>query len=156
LKQDKTQMAAICGLYCGICPCYLACRENDAEELRKASKRTGVPAEKIRCDGCLSDRVMPHCVECRHGFRSCAAEKKITWCFQCDEFPCTKLEDFLDIHIENGISHHAQVIDNLRYMKARGVEKWVEKQEKANRCPECGKRLYWSTRECSECHAKVR
>ncbi|MEJ2738887.1 MAG: DUF3795 domain-containing protein [Dehalococcoidia bacterium] len=46
------------------------------------------------------------------------AKKKITWCFQCDEFPCTRLEDFLNIHIVNGISHHAHVIDNLQYMKA--------------------------------------
>ncbi|MBW2311331.1 MAG: DUF3795 domain-containing protein [Deltaproteobacteria bacterium] len=47
----------------------------------------GIPVEPIGCDGCLSERVSPHCVDCRHGFRRCAAEKKVTWCFECPEFP---------------------------------------------------------------------
>jgi hypothetical protein len=80
----------------------------------------------------------------------------VTWCFQCREFPCPRLWDFRDVHIVNGISHHAHVIEDLQYMKEHGMEQWVEEQERAGQCPNCGKRLYWFARECPTCHASVR
>ena len=156
MKQDATQMVGICGLYCGTCPNYLAYRENDVEELQKISQKLDIPVGEIRCDGCLSGRVLSYCVDCRHGFRRCVREKKVTWCFQCAEFPCKRLKDFLDVHIVDGISHHAHVIDDLQYMKEQGIEKWVEIQERSGCCPECGKRLYWFAQECPKCHIKIR
>jgi endogenous inhibitor of DNA gyrase (YacG/DUF329 family) len=36
-------------------------------------------------------------------------------------------------------------------MKEQGIEKWLEKQDKSGRCPNCGKMLYWYTRECPAC-----
>jgi len=156
LKQDVRQLVGICGLYCGTCPRYLAYRENDVQQLHGISQETGVPIEEIRCDGCLSDKVFPICMECRHGFRQCAREKDVTWCFECRDFPCQRLMDFTDIHIVNGLSHHVDVIEDLQYMKEHGVEQWVQKKEKAGRCPKCGNRLYWFVRECSKCHARVR
>ena len=149
-------MAAICGIYCGTCPHYLAPREHDSEQLETLSREKGIPIEKIGCDGCLSDRVSPHCVDCRHGFRQCAEEKEVTWCFECSEFPCQRLKDFINIHIVNGISHHEHVIEELQYMKEQGVERWVEKQATAGRCPQCGKELYWFSRQCPICHTKTR
>lgn len=156
LKQNATKLVGICGLYCGTCPYYLAYRENDVEELKRISQRLGIPTGEIRCDGCLSDKVLPQCVDCRHGFRRCANDKAVTWCFQCPELPCQRLKDFLDIHVVNGISHHAHVIDDLQYMKKHGIEKWIKKQEEAGCCPECGKKLYWFAHECPECHTKIR
>jgi len=155
-EQDGKQLVGICGLYCGACPGYLAYRENDVEELNRISQRVGIPVGEVRCNGCLSDRVLPQCVDCRHGFRGCAEDKGVTWCFQCPEMPCQRLRDFLDIHVVNGISHHAHVIDNLQYMKENGVEKWVKKQEEASCCPECGKKVYWFGRECPQCHTEIR
>jgi len=149
-------LVGICGLYCGTCPSYLAYQENDAEELERISQRLGVAVSEVRCDGCLSDNVMPQCVDCRRGFRRCAKDKEVTWCFQCPDFPCKRLRDFTDVHVINGISHHAHVIEDLQYMKEHGIEDWVEKKEKEGRCPHCGKRLYWFTLECPKCHTKIR
>jgi hypothetical protein len=156
MEQDVKKLVGICGLYCGTCQIYLASQENDIEQLEKISQSTSIPIEEIRCDGCLSDKVFFPCVECRHGFRQCAREKKVTWCFQCHDFPCQRLSDFTNVHIINGISHHALVIEDLQYMKEHGIEQWVEQQERAGRCPQCRKRLYWFVRECSNCHMQVR
>ncbi len=156
MGKDASQLVGICGLFCGTCPNYLAYQKNDVEQLEQISQATGIPVEEIRCDGCLSDRVMPQCVECRHGFRQCASEKKVTWCWGCPDFPCQRLRNFTNVHIVNGISHHTHVIEDLQYMKEHGIEQWVREQEKAGRCSQCGERLYWFARKCPNCHTQVR
>jgi predicted amidophosphoribosyltransferase len=120
------------------------------------SQADGVPVEEIRCDGCLSDHVYGPCTDCRHGFRRCAEEKKVTWCFQCPDFPCKRLEDFSKIHVVNGIWHHKRIIENLQFMKDRGIDEWVKQQEKEGACPSCGKMLYWYSLKCPRCHAVIR
>jgi hypothetical protein len=152
---NTQELIGICGICCGTCPKYLAPRDNDIEYLQRASRESGFPIEEIRCDGCLSDNVFATCRDCRHGFRRCAAEKKVTWCFQCPEFPCSRLQSFLPIHVVNGVSHHAGLIQELKYMKERGIEKWLEKQDKLGRCPHCGKMLYWYIRECPSCRFQL-
>jgi hypothetical protein len=156
MKQDMelSKLAGVCGLYCGTCPYYLAYRENDINVLKELSKSKGVPIENVRCDGCLFKHRFYS--DCTHRFLRCASEKKVIWCFQCNDFPCQRLKDFLDIHIVNGISHHAHVIEALQYMKKHGIEDWVKNQEKLAPCPKCGKRLYWFVRNCSECGVQVR
>ena len=156
MEKDARKLVGICGLYCGTCPSYLAYRKNDMELLEKMSRERGYSIEELRCDGCLSDKVASHCVDCRHGFRKFSAEKQVTWCFECTDFPCQRLRDFTDVHVVNGISHHERIIDEDEYMREHGIEPWMEKQEAAAKCPECGETLYWHVRECGNCHAKVR
>ena len=154
-KEDVKQLVGICGLYCGTCPKYLAPRNQDREYINQNSRETGYPPEEIRCDGCLSEHVFPSCRDCRHGFRRCAEEKGVTWCFECREFPCQRLRDFLPIHVVNGISHHARLIEELMYLKEHGVEAWLKKQDREGRCPQCGKMLYWYDRICSGCQTPI-
>jgi Protein of unknown function (DUF3795) len=155
-NEDITRVVGICGLYCETCPNYLAPRKKDTDQLKRISEETGVPIDKVYCDGCLSNNVFSPCVVCRHGFRSCASENKVTWCFQCPHFPCKRLSDFKDAHVVDGISHHAHVIDDLQSMKEHGIEKWVERQSREARCSECGTVLYWFVRKCPHCSAQVR
>jgi hypothetical protein len=154
-KEDKRNLVGICGIYCGTCPHYVAPRIQDEAYLKETSRETGNSAEEIRCDGCLSERVYRDCIDCRHGFRRCAREKNVTWCFQCADFPCRRLRDFLDIHVVNGVSHHAGLIEELQTMKDQGIDAWIEKQEEAGRCGECGKRLYWYELQCSSCRSPI-
>jgi hypothetical protein len=151
MKKSANQLVGICGLYCGTCPKYLAYQDQDKDELQKMAHADKVSVEEIRCDGCLSDHIYPTCRDCRHGFRRCAEEKKVTWCFQCPEFPCKRLEDFSKIHQVNGIWHHKEVIKNLQFMKDRGVEEWIKQQDKEGACPGCGKMLYWHSLKCPRC-----
>jgi hypothetical protein len=149
--EGKRKLVGICGIYCGSCPKYLASRIQDHAYLNQTSQETGYLVEEIRCDGCLSDKVYPTCIECRHGFRECSKAKGVTWCFECTDFPCQRLRDFLNIHVVNGISHHALLIEELHYMKDHGIDAWVEKQEKASQCPSCRQRVYWHDHQCPYC-----
>lgn len=117
--------AGICGLFCGTCPMY--------------------PAE---CHGCLSNKLAPHCGICPNGFRECAKAHRVTRCFECTEFPCARLEVFLGIHWENGISHHERVIDNLKRMKAVGVGAWVQEETAKATCAHCGTLKAWNKPHC--------
>jgi hypothetical protein len=65
------------------------------------------------------------------------------------------LEDFRDVHVVNGISHHKRVIDDLTYMKENGIGTWVALQDKKSRCPGCGTRLYWFSRACPACGTQI-
>lgn len=112
--------AAICGLFCGTCPSY--------------------PEE---CHGCLSDKVRSNCVACIPGFRTCSAEHGVKRCFQCGEFPCSRLHEFSKQHIVNGICHHENIIPDLTRMGLVGVENWVAEQTAAHTCPVCGELMHW-------------
>jgi len=155
MKQDVSKLVGICGIYCGTCPSYLAFQKNDMERLEKMSIEKGLYIHELQCDGCLSDRLASHCIDCKHGFRTCAAEKQVKWCFECDDFPCQRLEDFKDVHIVNGISHHEHLIEELKYIKDHGIEDWVKLQDKKALCSGCGEVLYWFDRECPDCQEKV-
>ena len=77
--------AAICGLFCGICPAF-----------------------PEMCDGFLSDRVLPFCAECGAGFRKCAEEHCVKRCSECPDSPCERLIRFNADEYE----HHHIVLEN--------------------------------------------
>ncbi|MCF8043329.1 MAG: DUF3795 domain-containing protein [Desulfarculaceae bacterium] len=156
MAKAHEKLVGICGLYCGDCPYYLAGRLGDEEQLAALSRKTGLPIEDIQCDGCLSERVFRDCRECKHGFRTCAAQRLVTWCFQCGEFPCNRLREFSKEHVVNGICHHQQVIEDLEYLRGKGTKDWVAAQEHRSDCPACGRPGYWFSTECTACGAKIR
>jgi len=156
MEKEAWKLVGICGIYCGTCPSYLAQQENDIAELEKRAREMNFTIEEVRCDGCHSDNLMPTCVECRHGFRQCAREHGITWCFECPDFPCQRLEDFKHIHIVDGISHHEHLVEELQYIKDHSMEAWLEKMDREGRCPQCGRRLYWFVRDCPDCHTHIK
>jgi len=133
----------ICGLYCGACTTYRAYKDKDLTLLNKLAAVRNVSVEKIACDGCLSPNYRLYLpLESRDcDFRKCAQEKKVTWCFECADFPCKRLNDFS----RDGKAHHTAVIDNLKEMKILGVDEWLKIQEKRWQCPNCSKKLHWRT-----------
>ncbi|MCB2191871.1 MAG: DUF3795 domain-containing protein [Deltaproteobacteria bacterium] len=156
MDQEHQKLVGICGLYCGDCPHYLADRLGDQEQLAALSQKSGLPIEEVSCDGCLSDRVFRDCQECKHGFRACSAQHVVTWCFQCEEFPCQRLRAFSTEHVVNGIYHHRRVIEDLEYLRDKGTKDWVTSQENRSDCPECGRPGYWFTTACPACGTKIR
>jgi hypothetical protein len=149
-KEDQ-RLAAICGIYCGDCPAYLAPRQDDQAELARLAQKNQMAVQEVGCDGCLSDRLMPECRECRHGFRACAELHEVTWCHECREFPCSRLEDFKEIHVRNGVSHHHSVINELQTMKLIGCDAWLKQKRAQSACQACGRTLYWFERRCRFC-----
>ncbi len=128
MSKYSPAIAGICGLFCGTCPSF--------------------PEE---CEGCLSDKVAARCVDCRHGFRTCAKDKGIKRCYECSDFPCQRIHDFIPIHAENAIVHHENVINDLLLMKEIGVQNWVDKQVEEHTCANCGKMPYWHESHMHQC-----
>ena len=131
MKKVSSEVAGICGLFCGTCPAF-----------------------PETCEGCLSDKVAEHCVDCVAGFRNCSREHEVLRCYECTEFPCNRLEKFSHEHILNGVCHHTFVIDNLRRMKEAGIATWLEEQTAQTTCPECGEFIIWYETTCHNCGQK--
>ena len=122
--------ASICGLFCGACPSF--------------------PDE---CHGCFSDFVREGCRGCAdHGFLDCATSHNVTRCYECDEFPCTKLKEFSTKPVINGICNHANVISDSLRMKEVGISQWINEKIVEHKCPKCGRLINWfemGTHVCS-------
>ncbi|MEW5773399.1 MAG: DUF3795 domain-containing protein [Thermodesulfobacteriota bacterium] len=144
-------LLGICGLYCGNCPNYLAPRQGDFATLKALAAEKGISPQEQACDGCLSGRVSGECRICPHGFRDCAQGHEVTWCLECDEFPCRRLEDFRHVHVKDGISRHARVVEDLRSICVSGAKAWLARRAAESACPGCGRRRYWYERACQVC-----
>ena len=65
--EDKSKLAAPCGLYCGVCGVYIAHKGNDTKFKERLKDVYLVDASDIRCEGCLSDVKFKYCLECPLG-----------------------------------------------------------------------------------------
>ena len=146
-------LAAACGLYCGACVIYRACRDNNQKRLEEffpdISSQRGVPQDNLYCDGCLSGgRLTEYCQQCP--IRLCPGNKSgVSRCSECPDFPCSLITDFNN----DGIRHHAEVLDNIRRMREIGVANWVIEKDRRWRCPQCGAPVEWYARPCFQCGA---
>lgn len=101
----KKELIAPCGINCGICLHYLR------------------PTNK--CGGCNSGRkVNGRPIKC--GIKLCA-ERKGDFCFECDKFPCERLNRLDKRYREKyGMSE----IENLKLIRDKGMDALLESEEK--------------------------
>jgi len=118
---------SVCGLNCTVCDIMLA-GKGDEEKLREIidwfeeERGVDVGPEAIVCTGCrgsLEARWSPDC-----GMMLCARSKGYDHCFQCRDFVCEKLDAFAG----DGMDHHRRAVENMKRIKAMGLEAWVEEQ----------------------------
>ena len=116
------ELIAPCGMNCGLCSGYLAFT-NDLK------------SQGIR---------MPYCVGCRPRDKKCAFLKKrcalllsgkVDYCYVCDDFPCQGL---INIDKRYRAYYKMSVIENLEYIKSKGIQQFLIKEEEKWNCPECG------------------
>jgi hypothetical protein len=81
-----------------------------------------VDLNKIRCNGCRSERGEEHWSSDCKILQCCAYEKKYEFCAECDSFPCTIFNEW-----ERGLDHHKKAIERIKEMKEVGVERWLLK-----------------------------
>ena len=148
----KENLVASCGLYCGACPMYLATQENSEERMASIQKQFGGGAlklskEDLLCDGCLGGgRLASFCRKC--AIRESATEKtKTRRCSECAEFACSRITDFNN----DGMLHHAEVLENLRQLRTTGIKDWAKHEEERWLCPKCRTKISWYEPECSKC-----
>jgi len=149
---NKEKLVASCGLYCGACPMYLATQENDEQRMASIQKEFGggpkkMSQEDLLCDGCLGGgRLASFCRKC--AIRESAMSKaKTQRCSECTEFACSRITDFNN----DGMLHHAEVLDNLRQLGTMGIANWTKHEEDRWRCPKCRTMFSWYEPECSKC-----
>ena len=142
----KTLLLGICGVYCGACTTYRAYNDKD-QTLIDWEVKIGMPRDEIYCRGCTSDLVNEWCSNC--DFRKCVKEKGITYCFECEDFPCKKLVDFSKTR-----PHRTLGLRNLKQLKETSIKEWLKQKAKRWTCSTCGKKLHWYSEKCPDCGEK--
>ena len=80
-----------------------------------------------KCPGCrIPERWSQDC-----HFFPCAEAKGHRYCFECDEVPCERVEEFAS----DGYEHHRLAVENMKKMRQLGLEEWIAQQEKPMFCP---------------------
>ena len=156
ISQERRELAAPCGLYCGACSTYVARKRGDQAALSAVAKRIAQlrgwilkPEEDLVCDGCLSSQLATVCRRC--SMRACAVEKRIAHCAQCSDFPCQTIIDFNN----DGRPHHSEVLANVRHQQKIGIDAWLDEQEKRWRCSTCSCPIEWYDTQCPQCTATL-
>ena len=156
----NSELISPCGLYCGVCAIYIADRDNNAKfkeklvSLYKGQTGKGtlpgsekLTADDIKCRGCMSDELFPHCKQCH--IRNCTEEKGISGCHECDDFPCSHIDDF-PMTVGKKV-----IMRCIPYRKKFGTEKWVQDEEARYHCPECGNKVFRGVMRCNKCKLEV-
>ena len=127
-SDEERTLIAPCGLYCGGCRRYQA-RTDKALRERIAEKQ-GVPVEDVFvCAGCrpMRGRVKIAGGEPVCDTYACAVDdKKVEFCYQCEDFPCLKLAPCADRAQE--IPHNTKVY-NLILLQKLGIDSWLDSYE---------------------------
>lgn len=137
---NESARIAYCGLYCPMCAFVAAAGTRDRSHL------TAMPdmydylkdrtLEACECAGCREqvDR-------CTCAMKPCAAEKGLTSCADCADFPCRDINDFG----QDGAPHHAEAVRNLWRIREVGYPQWLAEMESLVHCS-CGARQSWYLR----------
>jgi predicted RNA-binding Zn-ribbon protein involved in translation (DUF1610 family) len=122
--------AAVCGLFCSACTFYIGTHE-DPKRLTLLATRMGVSEERLRCDGCRSDRRLFYCSNC-HMF-ACAQERGLAFCGECPDSPCPELQAFVAER-----PHRADIYQDLTRIAEIGGDAWIAEATVRYTCPDCG------------------
>ncbi len=125
---DKN-LAAVCGLCCGVCSWFISTTE-DPEKLKRLAARQNWSEEESKCYGCRSGKRLPYCGNCT--MSACAAERGIDFCSECEEYPCEDLKLF-----QSAMPHRIELWDNLLRIKSVGYTQWLKELRKNYACPQC-------------------
>ncbi len=129
------ELIAPCGMNCGICSSYLSMK-NDL-------KSTGIM--RSYCDGCR-----PRDKNCAFMKKQCEllGSGSVQYCFECEEFPCRNLK-----HLDKRYStlYRMSMIENLEFIRDKGMAAFLQKEEEKWKCPECGAVICCHNGICYSC-----
>jgi hypothetical protein len=128
------ELIAPCGMNCAICKAYLAYTH-------------GVPRQRGKvfyCVGCL-----PRGKDCFIK-RKCQklAKHEAQYCYQCDKIPCENLNR---VDRRYRALYGMSMVENLKELKANGMDKFLASQAEKYRCPNCGDVVCVHDGKCYSC-----
>ena len=131
----RKDLIAPCGMNCGVCSGYLALKH----DLRHKGIR------------------MSYCYGCRPRDKKCAFLKKqcqlllnrqIKYCYECQDFPCERLRN---IDQRYKTLFRMSMIENLEFIRDNGIHKFLIKERRKWKCPECGEVVCCHNGLCFNC-----
>jgi len=113
----------------------------------------------MNCNLCswVLDPSKPNCLGCRPRGRGCVHKKglctklaraEIAFCHRCEDFPCETLSTIDARHTR---THNYSFIENLRYIRARGLPAFLRREITRYTCPACERLLTVHSDRCSHC-----
>ena len=129
-----------CGLFCGGCKAY--------QDTTSGQTKAGEDATP--CLGCASEVVAPWCQECE--IKRCCREKALRTCLHCKEYPCEKLDAFMN---DPRYPYHKDVPASMVRLDEIGLTAWLKEQSARWTCKNCGKPYHWFARTCPTCGIRV-
>jgi len=144
-----------CGLYCGVCAVLYATRDDNSKfkEALANLYRGKIPnsedlkADDIQCEGCLSDNPFGFCRDC--GIKNCCRTKGYAGCHECDDFPCSMIDNF-PMPVGKKV-----ILRSVPYRRKHGTAQWVLDEEARYKCPGCGHQLFRGAKRCNKCKLEV-
>jgi len=83
---DKKYQIAPCGLECFNCNVF---EENITDEYKKrVAEYRKISLDEVSCKGCRAENGKCRYAEFDCATWACVQKKGVTYCFECDEFPC--------------------------------------------------------------------
>ncbi len=133
---NQNGVIAPCGMNCRLCYGYVR--------------------KKNRCNGCLikNDNNQPdlwsRCsiVHCEHRLETASG-----FCYDCTRYPCRRLKD-LDKRYTT--KYGMSMLDNLLFIKEKGMEEFVKAEQEKWKCRNCGAGLSVHRDFCLQCGNKYR
>jgi len=157
----NSELLGPCGLYCGVCAIYIAHRDHNQKlkELLVKLYKGGTPGkgtlpgsenlsvDDIRCGGCLSDDVFMFCKRCE--IKDCTREKGYDGCHQCNDFPCSYVDNF-SMAVGKKV-----ILRAIPHWREVGTEKFIAAETARYICPECGNPVFRGAMRCNKCKTSL-
>ena len=122
-----------CGINCGLCVGYLGYNMD-------GTKR------ESPCGGCRTMETM--CGFAQNQYVKHLGKEEIAYCFECSDFPCENMQK-MDKYYSG--KYGASLIENLTYVKTRGLEAFTQREKEKWKCPTCGGVVCIHTKRCYVC-----
>ena len=129
---SERELLGPCGDYCGGCAEYIGLVADTARQLKELLQTY---AYEYRCQGAFDFAELARalqwivdnagCPGCQQGggppscqVKACSAEKGLSLCFECEDFPCSKLEEVSD----------PDTTERRSRFKELGFDAWLREQ----------------------------
>ena len=128
---------APCGVFCGACPSFnkscFGCSTKNMNQARRKSR-----------EGCKI-RVCCYNIE------------KISFCAECDKFPCSVINKKLIFsHPDDPrYKYRHELLNNSIEFKNRDIKDYLQYQKERWKCPYCGGIVHFYHYKCSQCGKNV-
>ena len=120
-SSQNFDLTAPCGICCGVCEFNMA---KDEPKLLQYFALKGIDTSHLPCDGCR--QIKCDCISINGICKTftCVKEHDIDFCYECNDFPCEKLQPSFD---RADVLPHNMKVFNICVIRNQGLNEFVEK-----------------------------